>query len=285
MYLAYGIKGIRCEALYSILSYLKHNTEDLAQITIYTDDVAFFKSFLKNLPINYETLSQKQITSWRGNINYVHRLKLESIINFASKNNGNFLFLDSDTVIKSNLSSIFNSIEKGELILQFDEGKVKDNNPKTYKFIKRNNFVLTDANIPVKQDFVMYNSGAVGFNNSKIDLLKKALRLTDNIYLDFKHFLTEQFSISYYFQENNLPITIEGKIYHYWYFKEFRPILISFFEKYKTISIGKLIDKIDLINPEILSVPILEYKAMNFWQKAIQKIKLGKKWQLPDYDL
>lgn len=285
MYLAYGVKGIRCETLYSILSYLKHNTEDLAQITIYTDEASFFKSYLKGLPINYETLSKEQISSWRGNINFVHRLKLESILDFAKKNKGNLLFLDSDTVIKSDLSSVFYSIEKGELVLQVSEGKIKDNNPKTYKFVKRNHFKLTNSNLPISNDFVMYNSGAVGFINSKIDLLEKALKLTDNIYPDFKHFLTEQFSISYYFQENNLPSTIENKVYHYWHFKEFRPILVSFFDKYKTKSRDELILTMDTINPEILSAPILDYRKMNFWQKTIQKIKLGKKWQLPEYNL
>ncbi len=125
----------------------------------------------------------------------------------------------------------------------------------------------------------------LGFTNSKIGLLEKALKLTDNIYLDFKHFLTEQFSISYYFQENNTPITIEDKIYHYWYFKEFRTILISFFDKYRDKSKDELIDLMDNINPELLSIPILDYRKMNFWQKTMQKIKFGKKWQLPDYDL
>ncbi len=256
MYLAYGIEGIHCEALYSILSYLKHNSENLAQITIYTDDKDFFKSFLKDQPINYETLSEEQITSWRGDINFVHRLKLESIIDFAKKNNGNMLFLDSDTVIKSDLSFVFNRIEKGDLVLQFNEGKIKDNNPKTYKFVKRNHFKLTNSNLPISNDFIMYNSGAVGFTNSKINLL-----------------------------ENNSPITIDNKVYHYWYFKDFRPIVSSFFKKYSHNSVKEFINKMDSINPEVLSVPILEYKAMNFWQKTIQKIKLGKKWQIPGYDL
>ena len=73
-------------------------------------------------------------------------------------------------------------------------------------------------------------------------------------------------------------------IFHYWNFKEYRPILAHFFEVYENASIEERINKIHLINPIELIKPKMAYEALPFFPRNWRKWR-GNRWQMPDYQL
>src|SRR5690554_3980646 len=101
LYFTHGQKEFLNEAVFALLSYYAHHKEEENKIVVYTDNVDYFKQKLP-LSIAYIPLSQETIQKWKGDINFVHRVKIELLKDFATKFSGNVLYLDSDTYFKTN---------------------------------------------------------------------------------------------------------------------------------------------------------------------------------------
>jgi predicted glutamine amidotransferase len=102
-YIIYQVHGnidFYNEALFSILSYYKHNKESKNRIVIYTENEQFFKNILPS-EVVYINITPEKIKEWRGKINFVHLVKIKIIQDIASRYNGNFLYLDTDTFFTS----------------------------------------------------------------------------------------------------------------------------------------------------------------------------------------
>ena len=291
IYLSFGNDDYHREALYSLLSFYKFHAEtDLVHIILYTDNPEFFKSVLPT-SVEYRMIDNMQIELWKGKLNYIYRLKTKVLQEVCANYQGNFLFVDTDTVFLKNISELFTAIQNGELLLDACEGKLIDNPGgiarKTRKFLKKEStFSIpsdTDA-IHLSEQFVAWNSGTIGYNNSMAKTLQQVEELIDVLYTKSKLFVVEQIALSYYFQKLKTPKPSQESIHHYWDFKEFRPVLKAFFEYNKTKSLAELTKEIDKINPQYLAIPKRKYKKLSFFQKQRQKWATGKKWQFPNYN-
>ncbi len=118
----------------------------------------------------------------------------------------------------------------------------------------------------------MWNAGALGFQSSDRSLLEKVLELTDKIYSEFPKHIVEQLAFSVVFsdQPNRSLKAMDGKIFHYWNFKEFRNTLKGFFKKNQDeVAIEKEFLK---INPEELIKVKYAFEAAPFFTKQFNKI-------------
>ncbi len=292
IYLAFGKDDYLKEALYSLLSFYNfHAKEDTIKVLIYTDTSDYFKKVLPS-DVVYHTIDDETISSWKGNLNYIYRLKTKVLQDVCKRYTGNFLFADTDTVFLKNSRSLFQQIEAAELLLDTCEGKLVDNKggiaTKTKRFLKiQNTFsIASDTDIIyIDEQFVAWNSGTIGFTNALANTLVCVEELIDELYAKSNLFVVEQIALSYYFQKLKEPKATKDFLHHYWDFKEFRPILIDFFNHNKSKSLTELIVEMDKIHPQRLAVEKRKYKKLPFLQKQWRKITTGKKWKMPTYYL
>ncbi|MEW5676059.1 hypothetical protein ABGT15_07070 [Flavobacterium enshiense] len=290
IFLAVGATDYLNEALFSLLSFCKNNPDTEIKTIIYTDTPDFFRSKTPQNAI-VRNISPSELSNWKGPDNFINRVKIKVLQDAVQHYSGSFLFVDSDTVFRKNISEIFIEIDKGELFFDKCEGLLEGKKggiaKKTRKVLqKQNSFELSTTEKAVfEKSFVVWNSGVIGLNSSHATILKAAEELTDQLYALEKLFVMEQLALSYLFQKSGRPKSTEKHIHHYWYFKEFRSVLKDFFNVYHLKKFEELVPKTTAIEPETLAIPKLEYKKMSFFQKTTQKILKGYKWKIPKYQL
>lgn len=291
VYFAFGGKAYQNELLFSILSYFKFHKADENQIIIYSDDIHFFKNKLPQ-SVKYHNLSNDTVVHWKGQYNFVHRVKIKVIEDITSKYEGNFLYLDTDTYFTKNCCEIFENINSNSIYFDKCEGKLIDNKGgiarKMRVFLKKQNkFKIPSLSeiITIDDNFTVWNAGVIGFNSSFSDQVKLIEELVDELYSKNRLFVMEQIAFNYFFQKKTSPLESINYIHHYWYFKEFRGVLSHFFEHNKLKSFEEMVLEIDKINPEYLSSEKRAYKKMSFWKKQFHKLQTGRKWKILDYKL
>lgn len=287
---AYGDEGILCECLFALLSlsrfYTGKEPQNL-QIWIYTDKPEFFKSFSDcPLQLFFKTLDSKQLTEWRGHINFVHRVKIALLIDFTANHKGNILYLDTDIYVLQRPDELINAIYNGKKYMHIDEGRIKDRaNPisrKLQTFLSKNKLQLSNKEeICVPDDTSMWNAGVLGFRTGDIPL-DEVLELTDNIYPRFPKHIVEQFAFSLYMQKDGAIQTAAPYILHYWNLKELRPVLISFFHHYANATWAELLNSSTMIK-----IPAyLQEKAAFYKNRSVVDKLMKKRWQaqIPNWD-
>lgn len=278
IYQAYGKAEIFHEAIYSIHSLLRRHSSLNFKIIIVTDDSAFFKKYL-NDGIIYHEVNKEQIKTWRGSIDFVHRVKIEVLQMLSKQYSGSFLYVDTDIYFLNEIDSLFQEIEQGKTIMCFKENAI--NKGKNVLYRRLNQFVQSKKNKSViTPDTIMYNAGVLGFNSSFFPILDSVKSLTDQLYQKHPTFIIEQLAFSYYLQQHGKVIETEGKwVFHYWNFKEFRQVLAYLFENYKkTDDLFAIFDKNKV---DEMIVPKRVYESLPSWKRKIKKL-LKNTWVMPE---
>ncbi len=291
VYQAYGSDDILNEALYSMLSFYKVHGLDQKdiQLVIYTDRPLHFESVLGKERVECRKIDASIIKKWRGDIDFVHRVKVETLIDFTqSLKDENILYLDSDIYFTQKVHSIFDGIAQGQLYMHEYEGALnKSKFPlilKMGKFIKSHQAALKVSGFEVPIDTKTWNAGVIGFNASKKYILNKVLCFTDGFYKMYPKHIAEQFGFSLYLGKEGNVLVASQELFHYWSFKEFRGVLKDFFEHHKTSSsdLNTMIDELDLVSPIRLGEPKSVYDRMHWFPKAFRKMR-KQRWIIPEY--
>lgn len=279
---AYGNESILQECLFALLSISKqHTAAELAsvEICIYTDQEKWFQDKCKgsNLPLRFRTINGDDIKKWRGEIDFVHRVKIEVLRDMAKTVSGAILYLDTDVWFLNPVTQMLQGIQGGKLYMHIQESVVKDDgNPvfaKLHKFLVKNNPLQVNGKpLHVSTDSVMWNAGVLGFHTKYAYLLDEVLRFTDDVYKQFPKHVVEQFAFSYYFQNTSFIHSAAREIFHYWHFKEMRVYLSSFFQYFKDSSWNDLVKHTELIQ---WHAPMQDkcsfYQNRNGWNKMRRK--------------
>ena len=279
----YGHEGIFYECAYALLSLSRlYTPAEMAgwQIWIYTDNPGWFHSF-KNcgLPLHFRTVDKETITKWRGEINFVHRVKIEVLIDFTKDKTGNVLYLDTDVVFNSRIDKVWQDIDAGELYMHVMESIVSDEtNPVTKKL---NAFLHTNkapawSGPKALYDMSMWNAGVLGFHTKHKDILQEILDFTDAVYPQLPKHIIEQFACSVMFGRAGDIKTAAPYLLHYWNLKEARLVLASFFYHFKDCSWQDLIKYSALVQMHVLI-----QEKVNFFSNRSIAGKLQKKLWAP----
>ncbi|MBS1782876.1 MAG: hypothetical protein JSS78_07405 [Bacteroidetes bacterium] len=234
---AYGNEEILHECALALLSITaQHNQAELQQlhVCIYTDQAAYFEKW-KPLPFNLSLVSINEalIRKWRGEIDFVHRVKIELLRDFATKIKGNILYCDTDVYSCAPLSSLFEKIGSGKRIMHIQEGKLKGSSNMVFQklnlYFEQHKFEINQQLFEMPKDATMWNAGVLGFRADDRFLLDEVLDFTDTVYSKFPKHVVEQFAFSLCFSRAGIIHTAHPFLYHYWNLKELRPLLSSFF--------------------------------------------------------
>lgn len=289
---AYGHEGILQECTFALLSLCRQHTKaalDPLIVWIYTDNPAFFTAFHDcPLDIRFREINPAQIQQWRGSINFLHRVKIEMLLDITREAAGQILYLDTDIMFTAPVAPLLEHIKAGRRYMHIMEGRVHDSRNvmlrKLSAFLHQHNPLTVDgAAVVIPEDVMMWNAGVLGFSSTDRHLLETALRFTDSVYRQFPKHVVEQFAFSFYFQQGAPLLTAHTTISHYWNLKEIRAILASFFRHFQACTWEEMVRYSVLIQ-----LPDPMQQKVNFLQNRSVLGKFRKEqWQpeIPQWDL
>jgi hypothetical protein len=282
---AYGHRGILQECAFALLTLTRTHTREALknlEICIYTDSPEFFNSF-RDCPLNLtlKEINPERIRSWRGSIDFVHRMKIELLLDFVQHKTGQVLYLDTDVYFSGSVVEMFEKISEGQLYMHIMEGLIHESEhvmlQKLSRFLKkRGNLQWAGKTLEIPSRETMWNAGVLGFHTNHSPLLKEVLEFTDQVYPLFPKHIVEQFAFSHYFQHSAEIKTAHTQIYHYWNLKEIRTILASFFKYFEKNTWDELSDLSRLIQ-----LPDPMQQKVNFLQNRTPLEKFMKKQWKP----
>ncbi|PIS12029.1 MAG: hypothetical protein COT73_00740 [Bdellovibrio sp. CG10_big_fil_rev_8_21_14_0_10_47_8] len=243
VYQAYGIRDIIHQTIFSITSLLsKTLSENLnLEIWIYTDQELTFSQFfgdhvnIKIVPINME-----QVKKWRGQIDFVHRVKVEILKDAAGKFNGPIFYCDGDTYFLSSPTELFSHVNDRFSLMHTAENALAPGvdplSKKILHFTKNNHFQVGHETIGIGPSTVMWNAGVLGLSQKNKSFLPMALEMTDQMYARYRKHVMEQLAFSFILQTKSQIMAADQVVYHYWNQKdEYQQAIDDFLKKNKNI--------------------------------------------------
>ena len=264
---AYGRKDIIDQSIFAVLTVLRWNTLD--EVWIYTDQAERLTSFFKSIGrVVIVPITPEQIKTWRGQIDFVHRVKLE-VLKHASQNlNEPLLYLDGDTVFLQSPESLRSRIGSGHHLMHIEESRLDQaRDPltkKMAKFCRKNVLPLKSGALRVPSTTSMWNAGVIGLYPQHFGLLDQMIEFTDVAYALYQKHVIEQLAVSYFLQSTGGVSPSDDVIHHYWQTKDvWQQKIDSFLAQIKTVQEG-----IQLLEQFDWTLPVPPRKKQ-WWEKLL----------------
>jgi hypothetical protein len=287
---AYGNDYIFHECFFAILSILRKAGRSDFSFLIYTDRPSKF-DWLQLEHVEFEILSTDLLKLYAGEQGFVHRVKIKILEHALNKYQGIFLYLDTDMYAIDDVTKLFEKVSSHQTLMHENEGLIESKYnliaKKIYNFVDRNAQWLEENKMLLSKKSRMFNAGVIGISNSHTSILSDVLSKTDVLYLKYPKHIIEQIIFSCELNAHTHVVDTSDKLFHYWFFKEFRDILNIFFDFQfkKGRTVNEIINHIQDIDPAVLGASKLEYiQSKNFIVKLWKRISINK-WKIPDYRL
>lgn len=226
VYLAYGLESGKFQAVISIYS-LFHSIgidRDDILVIIYTDgNHKIFDSYLHGLPVKLEILTKEQVRLYKGQNNFIFRLKTCILEQYFAKYQYTLLYMDTDTFFLRDPTILLESIKPGHTLMNVEEYNFVDGGvvEPVHWYILRQGLKKFNYNVQAPKQAIplstmMWNAGVIGMSKDNAELLPQIINLTDELYEQSPTFIVEQFATSYILQNATQLRSTEDYIEHYW---------------------------------------------------------------------
>ena len=217
VYIAIGDNiTMRLQAAFSIYSFLT-NASGINSINIITDYPEYY-NFLAD-KVMVITIDSKKVKEWKGDYNYLWRLKLKAIELVCDMYRGKpVVYLDGDTFLYNGFSDFKKSLLSGKAMMHENEGPISQARNKTARTMWSQLKGKTYEGIVVDEKKCMWNAGVIAIpNNNGEKSILTALKICDAMCRDgVKQGLIEQFSVSLALSETYDLEAADKYIAHYW---------------------------------------------------------------------
>lgn len=226
VYQAYGRQDIIDQVLFSVSSLFSHYQDTAPfRVEIYTDKPESLREFFADAPqVDIVPIATADIRIWRGEIDFVHRVKLKILEMAASKSAGPLVYLDGDTYFTRAPDALFGKIDERNSLMHVKEsslGTAKDIlTKKIAKFVKSRMFHVMGHDLKIPPTTEMWNAGVIGLSKKNTELFPQMVELTDVMYGEYKKHVMEQLAVSYFVQMSTVIHPADQDIIHYWPNKE-----------------------------------------------------------------
>lgn len=245
VYQAYGIQEIVRQTLFSITSLLKYlEKQSPLKIVIYTDAPKSIESFFKNENrVEIVVIDQKIIKTWRGEIDFVHRVKIEILRDAGSKFPGNLYYCDGDTYFTKSPSEKFKLVDDKTSLMHICESTLGDEKDpiakKMNRFVRENKFTVAGQDSGLSEKSQMWNAGVIGISQKNKILLEDILDLTDQMHRIYPKHVNEQLAVSQILKNHTEICASDDVIIHYWNQKEeYQKAIDIFLENFGEIQLA-----------------------------------------------
>ena len=246
VYQAYGRADILRQTAFSIVSLFKVvASSSPLNVVVYTDNKKFFADFFgSNERLVIVEVTPDQIKKWRGAIDFVHRVKIEVLLDAAAKFTGSLFYVDGDTYFVTDPTKLFTSIGDEQSLMHVAEYKIADGRDplakKIRKFLADTVVEVSGEKVKVLPEHFMFNAGVLGLTEKNKNLLPLILELTDKMFVLYGKHVIEQLAFSYYLQTRTHVLTCDDVIGHYWNQKDdFQTSIDDFLAEFKTWDAAK----------------------------------------------
>lgn len=224
---SFGTQNEYRRAIFAIWSYWIYLPN--GKVMLFTDNPDFFKPYFSEQPIEYILLTAEKIKAMRGEIDFLHRMKIALIEEAFSKAlEANLLYLDSDTFFIDNPSSLLQKLSPTIAFMHTREYAFEEVRKmplpagKTFQkfvgLIEANSFLLTDGSqFKVTTNQASWNAGVMFFHPSHSAFLPDVYTLTDQFYPATQNHASEQYAFSIVMQNRTNLHPCDKVVYHYWY--------------------------------------------------------------------
>lgn len=239
---SFGKESEYRRAILTVLSYYACSSpQNTGQTFLFTDSLAYFEPFLKGFPIRFFLLTPEKIKHMRGNIDFLHRMKIALIEESFQCCNETLLYADSDTFFIQDPSSLEKKTSLQQAFMHLCEYRFDSLLEMTMpagapfhafvKCIDENKFLMPDGSaLKVGLDQYSWNAGVMVLDHSVMRLLPRVYALTDYFFTATQNHASEQYAFSVVLQNNMTIQSCETYSYHYWY-RTKKQIMDLFLEK------------------------------------------------------
>jgi hypothetical protein len=223
---SFGSENEYRRAIFAIWSYWVYCPQ--GKVLLFTDAPAYFAIFFKGQPIDYVLLTPDKIKEMRGEINFLHRMKISLIEEAFRSTNDNLLYIDSDTFFIADPTSLMYQVSDRKAFMHLREYhfdsliEMKMPASKTFhaflELINKTSFKSASGSpIHVSSSQYSWNAGAMMLHTSHAKLLPDVYALTDQFYPASQNHASEQYAFSIVLQNNISVESCDSAVYHYWY--------------------------------------------------------------------
>ena len=296
---SFGKESEYKRAILAVLSAFVHWNSglDKIKVVLYTDNPGFFKNWLAGIEVDYVLLTPAKVKVMRGEIDFLHRMKIALIEEtFISNPEANIFYFDSDTFFIENPVGIFNAVEENNSFMHLLEYPFSDIKKMPlpsgetfqafYNLINSRTFELAEGEkMVVKSEDCSWNAGVMCFHYSHHRFINDVYHLTDQFYPETKNHASEQYAFSIMLQKFTTLKPCEDIVYHYWYRikKEIMDKLLAK-NSFTSIEMLPLEAKIAKLKPFLIELPtLLENDYLSLLDNAVQtfnedKFREGYAW-------
>ena len=265
VYQAYGREDIIRQSLFSILTFLRWGTKE--KVLVYTDQKEKVEKFFRAVKsVEVVGMTPEHLRQWRGEIDFVHRVKIEILLDASKRAKSSLLYLDGDTVFLKNPQEMMTLVGPGQSLMHVMESKLNQaKDPltkKMAKFCAREQFKLQRGIVAIPLATEMWNAGVIGLHESRLNLLEKILELTDVAYKIYQKHVIEQLAVSYFLQSSGKILPTNSWVLHYWQTKDvWQARIDTFLANHKDAADAlPALEKFDFSLPEIP-------RKKGFWER------------------
>jgi hypothetical protein len=227
---SFGRESEYRRAALTILSFYAHTSVPVADtlVVLFTDRPQWFESCLDSLPVRYILLTPEKIKSMRGEIDFLHRMKIALIEEAFTFCEESLLYADSDTFFTADPTPLVQQLGYSKAFMHLWEYRFESMSDlplpagSTFrdflKLIETKTFRLADGTpVTIRPEQVSWNAGVMFFHHSQARFIPDVYALTDQFYPPTSNHASEQYAFSVILQEQVELQPCDSVIYHYWY--------------------------------------------------------------------
>lgn len=232
---AYGLQEIMRQTFFSIASLLRQLEKDSPlKVAIYTDQPEYIQAFIqKNPRVETVVIDREMIKKWRGEIDFVHRVKIEILKDAGQRFPGDLFYCDGDTYFLGSPTAKFKKVDDKHSLMHIFESVLGDKKDpiakKMNKFVREHKFQINGKDSGLNSRSAMWNAGVIGISNKNKNLLDDILALTDQMHKIYPKHVNEQLAVSQVLKNHTEISATDELIVHYWNQKEDYQIAVDKF--------------------------------------------------------
>lgn len=260
IYLAHSKERYRKQTVFSVLTLLEYTWQSSLKhrVVVYTDEPEYFEP----LEVEIVRVSDDTLNEWKGEIDFVHRMKICLLIDAFGRFEGRMVLLDSDNCFFKDPTELIRAWKSDTVLMsswEYRLGKPADLVGKKYKrFFKRNaHFSGVTTDYTVSENLQCWNAGVVGLPESAEIYLKDVLMLCDAMHQRFRKHLSEQMAFNIVMGEHYRLDGISEFSYHWFgHGQAINKIIDSVLLKYPNEKLDELIERVSASKKDVLNAPL-----------------------------
>lgn len=226
---SYGSLTEYSRAIFSIWSFYAYCSipKEETIVILFTDSPDYFEPYLKELPIRYIVLTPEKLKQMRGEIDFIHRVKIAAIGEAFEYTADKLLYTDSDSFFISDPVPFLSTLSEKNTYMhmneyEFEEMKLfklpaAETFHSFYDFVSSRVFKLTDGtSIRISPHQISWNAGVIILHHSHRRLLADVYALTESFYPATQNHGCEQYAFSIILERETNVSACTEMVHHYW---------------------------------------------------------------------